>query len=60
MPNFFAIDRIQFFSILFRRGMPRVLRKRRLVMQGRKLPAREFAKLMRRHRITFRALLDND
>jgi GT2 family glycosyltransferase len=42
------------------RGMPRVLRKRRLVMQGRKLPAREFAKLMRRHRITFRALLDND
>jgi GT2 family glycosyltransferase len=42
------------------RGMPQVLRKRRLVMQGRKLPLREFAMLMRRHRITFRALLDND
>jgi GT2 family glycosyltransferase len=42
------------------RGVPQTLRKRRRVMQGRKLSVREFAKLMRRHRLTFRELLDQD
>jgi hypothetical protein len=42
------------------RGMPQVLRKRRTVMKSRKLPMREFAKLLRRHRLTFRELLDFD
>lgn len=42
------------------RGMPKMLRKRRQVMKNKRLPAREFAALMRRHRISFRELLDND
>jgi len=42
------------------RGIPLVLRKRRTVMDRRKLPMPEFAKLMRRHRLSFRELLDND
>lgn len=40
------------------RGMPQTLRKRRQVMNTRKLSMREFAKLLRRHRLTFRELLD--
>lgn len=38
--------------------LPQFFRKRREVMKTRKLPTREFAKLMRRHRITFRKMLD--
>jgi hypothetical protein len=40
-------------------GMPRMLRKRRRLMKQRRLPTREFAGLLRRHRITFRELLDD-
>ena len=42
------------------RGVPQVLRKRRLVMNSRKLTVHEFVKLMRRHQLTFRELLDCD
>lgn len=39
-------------------GLPRMLRKRRQVMKQRRLPKREFARLLHRHRISFRELLD--
>lgn len=42
------------------RGVPQVIRKRRQVMQTRKLPMREFSALLRRFRMTFRELLDYD
>jgi GT2 family glycosyltransferase len=41
------------------RGMPEMLRKRRKLMAKRRLHWREFSKLSRRYRITFRELLDN-
>ncbi|MCP3175629.1 glycosyltransferase family 2 protein [Desulfuromonas sp. KJ2020] len=40
------------------RGMPQVLRKRRQLMQMRKLTGREYAQLLRHHGITFKELLD--
>lgn len=42
------------------RGMPRMLRKRRQVMKKRRLPMQEFYGLLRRYRISFRELLDNE
>ena len=41
-------------------GMPRMFRKRGRLMKKRRLPMREFSELLRRHRITFKELLDND
>jgi len=41
-------------------GMPRMLRKRRDLMKLRKIPMRKFTRLLRRHRITFKELLDVD
>ena len=40
------------------RAIPQVLRKRRQVMDCRELSMREFGALLKRHRITFRELLD--
>jgi GT2 family glycosyltransferase len=40
------------------RGVPRVLCQRREMMQKKKLPMRELGRLLRRHRISFRELLD--
>lgn len=40
-------------------GLPRMLRKRRQVMNKRRLTAAEFQALLRRYRISFRELLDN-
>jgi hypothetical protein len=40
--------------------MPRMFRKRSRLMKKRRLPMREFSELLRRHRITFKELLDND
>ncbi len=41
-------------------GLPRALRKRRKIMASRRLSPRDFAALLRRHRLTFRELLDSD
>ncbi len=41
-------------------GMPRMLCKRRQMMKNKRLTTREFSKLLRDYRITFRELLDND
>ncbi|OGR00402.1 MAG: glycosyl transferase [Deltaproteobacteria bacterium RIFOXYD12_FULL_55_16] len=40
-------------------GLPGMLRKRRKVMQNKKISRRDFAALLRRHRLSFRELLDN-
>ena len=40
-------------------GIPRVLRQRRQVMRTRKLSCREFTRLLKRYRLTFRELLDD-
>jgi hypothetical protein len=39
-------------------GTPRMLEKRRRVMQTRKISFREMARLLRRYRLSFRELLD--
>jgi GT2 family glycosyltransferase len=39
-------------------GTPRMLEKRRRVMQTRKISSREMARLLRRYRLSFRELLD--
>jgi hypothetical protein len=41
-------------------GLPQACRKRRQVMQLRRLPMSEFSLLLRRYRISFRELFDND
>jgi GT2 family glycosyltransferase len=41
-------------------GAPRMLTKRRQVMRKRRISMREMADLLRRYRITFRDLLEND
>lgn len=41
-------------------GVPKMLRKRRWIMQNRKVPTQAFARLLRHHRLTFRELLDCD
>ena len=41
------------------RGLPRSLGKRRQIMAQRRVTHREFAALLRRHRLSFRKLLDN-
>jgi hypothetical protein len=41
-------------------GAPDMLRKRRQVMKHRRVSASEFSALLRRHRITFRELLDHN
>jgi GT2 family glycosyltransferase len=41
-------------------GIPRMLRKRRQLKSSKKLSAREFSVLLRRYRISFRELLDQD
>jgi len=41
-------------------GLPRMWQKRRQVLQTRRLPWKEFARLLRRHRVSFRELLDSD
>jgi GT2 family glycosyltransferase len=52
-----ALGKGVFDSLL---GVPRMLRKRRRVMETRRLPMAEFSGLLRAHRITFKTLLDND
>ncbi len=42
------------------KGLPRMLKKRHEVMQGRKLSTREFEDLLRQHRLSFKELLDNN
>ncbi|WP_432821129.1 glycosyltransferase family 2 protein [Trichloromonas sp.] len=41
-------------------GIPRMLGKRRQIMQQKKISGRDLAALLRRYRITFRELLDHD
>jgi GT2 family glycosyltransferase len=41
-------------------GAPKMLGKRRQLMKKKRLGAREFSELLRRYRIAFRELLDND
>jgi hypothetical protein len=52
-----ALGKGVFDSLL---GVPRMLRKRRRVMETRRLPMAELSRLLRAHRITFKTLLDND
>ena len=39
-------------------GLPRMLRKRRVVMKTRRIPMGELTRLLRRHRLSFKELLD--
>ena len=41
-------------------GVPKMLRKRRWIMQSRRVSTQAFARLLRHHRLTFRELLDYD
>jgi len=40
-------------------GFPRLLRKRAATMKKRRIPMREFRRLLHRHRMSFKELLDN-